>query len=218
MSVGSTTVLADFGLPPTGGSSAPLSFEMSDADLRMIVNCGSVRMLAAVTGTKLADNAAHSTLSVEGSDARLRSDRRNPMVTAERRQREDGDEVTGMHRGYEARYGIIHVRRLVLTRDGRTLTGTDTLTGRREHPFAIRFHLHPKVHPIGGGDSHSILLSRSGREWEFRFEGEAALSIEPSVYVDNGGEVADTWQVVLSGRYRSPVTAVTWLLLRSDSK
>lgn len=218
MSVGGTTVLADFGLPPTDGSSAPLSFEMSDADLRMIVNCGPVRTLASVTGTTLADNAAHSTLSVDGSDARLRSDRRNPMVTAERRPRDDGEEVTGMHRGYEARYGIVHVRRLVLTRDGRTLTGTDTLTGRREHPFAIRFHLHPKVHPIGGEDSHSILLSRSGREWEFRFEGEAALSIEPSVYVDNGGDVADTWQVVLSGRYRSPASAVTWQLLRSDSK
>ena len=215
MSVGGTTVLADFGLPPPGGSSAPLCFEMSDADQRLIVNCGPVQMLAAAAGTALPGNITHSTLSVRGSDARLRRDRGNPVVTAERRAREDGDEVSGMHRGYEARFGIVHVRRLALTRDGRVLTGTDTLTGRREHPFVIRFHLHPKVHPLGGEDSRSVLLSRGGRVWEFHFEGDAAVSIEPSVYVDKGAEIADTWQLVLTGRYRRPVSVVTWRLVRS---
>ena len=218
MSVGGTTVIADFGLPPPGGSSAPLCFEMSDADQRLIVNCGPVQPMARAAGTAPRGNSTHSTLSIRDSDARLRRDQRNPMVTAERRPRENGEEVTGMHRGYEARFGIVHVRRLALSRGGRTLTGTETLTGRREHPFVIRFHLHPKVQPLGGEDSRSVLLHRSGRVWEFHFEGDAALSIEPSVYMDNGAEIADTWQVVLTGRHRSPVSAVTWRLVRSASE
>ena len=218
MSVGGTTVVADFGLPPPGGSRAPLCFEMSDADQRLIVNCGPVQQLAPDADTAPPAHATHSTLSIGGRDARLRRDRRNPMVTVERRPRDDGDEVTGMHRGYAARFGIVHVRRLALTRGGRTLTGTETLTGRREQPFAIRFHLHPKVQPLGGEDSRSVVLQRGGRAWEFHVEGDAALTIEPSVYVDNGAEIADTWQVVLRGRYRSPVSAVTWRLVRSASE
>ncbi len=215
MSAGGTTVLADFGLPPPAGSRAPLSFEMSDADQRLIVNCGPSPMLAAARGAAPEGHAAHSTLAVGNTDARLRCRRRHPAVTAERRSSEHGEEVAGMHRGYEARFGIVHVRRLALTGDGRTLTGTDTLTGRQERSFAIRFHLHPKVRPAGGEQARLVRLCRGARVWEFQFGGDAELSVRPSVYVDNDGEIVDTWQLVLAGRYRRPVSEVTWRLVRT---
>lgn len=214
ISDGGTIVLADFGLPPPGGSNGPLAFEMSDADQRVVVNCGPLETLKQASGVAPSGAAAHSTLVVAGAEPRLRHRRKNPMVTAERAALEDGNEITGLHRGYQAQFGITHLRRLALTDGGRTLTGTDTLTGRREHPVAIRFHLHPKVHPVGGDDSHSARLNRSGRMWEFRFDGEVTLSIEPSRYVDNNGDVTDTWQLVLKGRYSGPVTAVSWRLSR----
>ena len=215
MSVGGTTVVADFGLPPPQGSQAPLCFEMSDADQRLIVNCGPAAAVAGARGAAPEAHAVHSMLSVDGCEAQLRRHPRHSAVTAERCPREDGEEVAGLHRGYEARFGLVHVRRLALTHGGRTLKGTDTLTGRRERPFVIRFHLYPKVRPTGGEHARMVRLGRAGRVWEFQYEGDVELSLQPSVYVDDGGAVVDTWQLVLAGHFRRPVSEVVWRLVRT---
>ncbi len=216
MSSGGTTVLADFGLPQPGGCAGPLAFEMSDAGDRLIVSAWSNPERPAGRRRGPAGIAAHSTLAVADDEPRLHRRRTDdPLVSAERSRRNDGEEITGLHRGYESRFGLTHGRRLALTHGGRVLTGTDTLTGRRERPYRVRFHLHPRIQPIGGGHSRSVWLNRSGRMWEFRFEGDARLTIEPSVYEEDDGTVTDTWQLVLTGRYRRPISVLTWTLARS---
>ena len=53
--------------------------------------------------------------------------------------------------------------------------------------YAVRFHLHPEVDAeLDMGGSAVSLALRSGEIWVFRHDGAAELTLEPSVYLENG--------------------------------
>ena len=67
---------------------------------------------------------------------------------------------------------------------------------------SVRFHLHPDVDAVAdlGGAAVSMAL-KSGEIWVFRHDGSGELSLEPSVYLENGRlKPRPSKQVVLSGR------------------
>jgi len=117
---------------------------------------------------------------------------------------DDGKRVELSQNGYQLTHGLTHARILDLADDGRGLVGEDLITtlkeddeprfakaldrsGLRGIPFTVRFHLHPDVDAVLdlGGAAVSLAL-KSGEIWVFRHDGSAELSIEPSVYLENG--------------------------------
>jgi uncharacterized heparinase superfamily protein len=141
----------------------------------------------------------------------------------------------GSHDGWLRSHGLVHARSLRLGLDGRGITGEDILevptpeAARafdraldagllRGIGFAIRFHLHPDVDAELdlGGTAVSMEL-KSGEIWVFRHDGRAALSLEPSVYLE-GGRLAPraTRQVVLSGLTTERATRVGWTISKAQ--
>jgi uncharacterized heparinase superfamily protein len=139
------------------------------------------------------------------------------------------------HDGYEASHGLIHMRRLDQSADGRTLAGEDTLmaitdTDKRLFDramdavqlqgiaYSVRFHLHPDVDAVldMGGAAVSLAL-KSGEIWVFRHGGEAQLSLEPSVYLEkNRLKPRATKQIVLTARALEYASRVTWTLAKAQ--
>ncbi|MEM8958619.1 MAG: heparinase II/III family protein [Pseudomonadota bacterium] len=142
------------------------------------------------------------------------------------------------HDGYAQSHGLIHVRRLDLGVDGRALAGEDVLTAEGDAEkrrfnravdraaksgspgvgYTIRFHLHPDVDArldLGGRAVSLTLLS--GEVWIFRHSSAARMSLDPSVYLENTRATpVASQQIVLSGRAKSPVTAVKWNLAKAQ--
>ena len=135
------------------------------------------------------------------------------------------------HDGYRPTHGLTHLRRLDLSADGRALMGEDTLgamsvadrklfaraiaaTSLRGVRFMIRFHLHPDVEAALEPDGRSVRLDlRSGEVWLFRHEGEATLSLEPSVYLQRGRiRPRATSQIVLTGIVAEYPGQANWTL------
>ncbi len=102
--------------------------------------------------------------------------------------------------------------------DGRDLSGEDTLAALEQHhqrrfdavmdarqlqgvPFSLRFHLHPDVDAELdlGGTAVSMAL-RSGEIWIFRYEGQAELLLESSVYMEKTRLKPRATKQVFSGR------------------
>jgi uncharacterized heparinase superfamily protein len=84
-------------------------------------------------------------------------------------------------------------------------------------PYDIRFHLHPEVDASVdmGGAAVSIAL-RSGEIWIFRADGGAALSLQPSVYLEKTRlKPRATKQIVLSGRALGYATRMRWSLAKA---
>ena len=84
--------------------------------------------------------------------------------------------------------------------------------------FSLRFHLHPEADPqVDLGGAAISLTLKSGEIWVFRHDGTAEMTLEPSVYLENGRlKPRATQQIVLSGRTMSYATRVRWSLTKAQ--
>jgi len=84
--------------------------------------------------------------------------------------------------------------------------------------FDIRLHLHPDVDSaIDLGGAAVSMAQKSGEIWVFRHDGQFELSLEPSVYLENGRlKPRATKQIVLSGRAMEYATRIRWTLSKAQ--
>jgi uncharacterized heparinase superfamily protein len=155
-------------------------------------------------------------------------------VWAERSEGDGEHRLSLSHDGWLATHGLTCFRELALTSNGRALGGEDSLLAvspeeRRIFdyamdevklggiPFSVRFHLHPDADPEldMGGKAVSIAL-RSGEIWVFRHDGTGELSLEPSVYLEQGRlNPRPTQQIVLAARVMDYAGHLSWTLAKA---
>ncbi len=234
MAGSATIVVCDAAPPPPariarGGCASTLAIEVSDADQRLIVNCGGPDGAASIPdelARALRSTAAHSTLVLADSNSTALNDDGTlgagvATVELDREEREGTSRIVASHDGYARRFGLIHQRTLVLAASGRELRGDDALlpAPRRRRAgggaFAIRFHLAPGVEVTPTADGLAALLRIDhGPLWQFRCRG-GTLAIEDSLWVDSAGAPHATKQFVIEGHAPAGGTSIGWLLKRA---
>lgn len=223
-----------------------LAFELTSGRRPLIVSCGSGASFGEDWRRAGRATASHSTVAVEGySSSRLSGAgsgaRREYLedvprtVRVERTAGSDGIHLLSGHDGYGPTHGLTHMRRLDLDPAGRLLTGTDTLSAftaedRRAFDaamtrmrlqgvaFAAHFHLHPDVDATLDMGGHAVSLAlKSGEIWVFRHDGAAALSLEPSVYLESGRlKPRAAQQIVLSAKVMDYGHQIGWTLAKAQ--
>jgi len=156
-------------------------------------------------------------------------------VLCEQSDVEDGVRLELSHNGFQPTHGLTHARTLDIAEDGRGLIGEDLLTTLTKDdevrfdraldhtslqgvPYTVRFHLHPDVDAKldMGGKAVSMAL-KSGEIWVFRADGQVGMTLDASVFLENGRlKPRGTHQVVLSGRAMSYATRVRWSLTKAQ--
>jgi len=218
LGAGKCLVLVDTGAPaPRDGHAGAASFELSFGRERLIVNCGDSRTADPAWRRAGKATAAHSTLSIadtnsseiqdDDADNKARG-RRIATVTCDRNDADGDSWLTVSHDGYTAPFGLTHRRRLYVSASGVDLRGEDALIqndrgdnpdAQPDHPYTIRFHLHPAVAASLSRDGEAVLLRPpSGVGWRFRAAG-AALELTESIYL-TGAAPKRTQQIVLSAK------------------
>lgn len=234
LAAGRALLIMDCGRIPHGSASSTahagcLSFEFSTGSQRLVVNCGDAPGEARWGGA-LRATAAHSTITIaDRTMARMLSGRMADLlgprlisgpenVASNRLETDSGWMVEAAHDGYRSLFGIVHERRVTLSRDGRRLIGADRLLpkeprgGREPLPLAARFHIHPDVRVSSSQGGGAILKLPSGDGWRFQATG-GELSIEKSIYL--GSETArNCEQLVLSGQVRNETVDLHWVFER----
>ncbi len=247
LSGGRTTILVDAAMPPGGAAgrqahASTNAFELTSGRRPVVVSCGSGAVFGPDWRLAGRATASHSTLEIEGfSSSRLGNSEDGAM--AERAEvptlrvlpGENGAGVHLVHNGWAATHGVSHIRDLMLTNDGRHLTGIDKLSAistvekRRFEKlmidgrlkginFAVRFHIHPDVEARldMGGTAVSLAL-KSGEIWVFRQDGGAVMALEPSIYLEKARlRPRQTVQIVLSARALDFETQVGWTLAKAQ--
>jgi uncharacterized heparinase superfamily protein len=235
LQAGRSLVLVDSGRPPPPGydhlaHAGTLSLEMSVGRERLIVNCGAQACSssggAAEWRAAQRSTAAHSTAVLgDTNSSELLADgglgARRAAVTCRRDEDEGAIWLEASHDGYQPVFGLTHQRRLFLAAGGEDLRGEDRVSGEAAPAppcdFALRFHLHPDVRAMIAQDGRSVVLRLpKGGGWRFRSSG-AALTLEPSVYLGQPGQVRRSQQIVLGGTTEGKDMAVKWALQRMES-
>lgn len=238
LALGSTTVIADTGAPPSpdlshAAHAGCLSFELSSAQRQFIVNCGvdsfgadDFRPLARAT-------AAHSTATVnDTSQARFNfSPGMNgflgtPLIAGPktvRCQRSDSPGVqafSASHDGYSRAFGIVHEREMALSSEGAVLEGTDRFlrsgkpgSGDAGDRIAIRFHLHPDVELYRDADGRLVLIADGPDQWTF-FCDAVAPAIEESIFFAGVGGPRKSRQMALHFK-ASEIGAIEWRFVQA---
>ncbi len=230
--------IVDAGQPPPRAYSSRahagcLSFELSDGPSRLVVNCGAPPPGSEQWRQLARSTAAHSTVTVgDTSSCRfvpedgVGSFLGTPIlsgprvVEAKRDTLRDDDRPSAAlamsHDGYRALFGVIHVRRLVLTADGSRLSGSDTIhapnpsrASGAADGYVVRFHLHPLVRVERDADGRGATLTLpDGRVWAFD-AGGLPVTVEESVFFAAPGGARRTEQLVITGAWRTTPT-VEW--------
>jgi uncharacterized heparinase superfamily protein len=235
LSAEATTIIMDAAPPPMsrvsgGGCASTLGFELSDGAHRVVINCGGANAGGALLPVSLAEGlrttAAHSTLTIADSNSTAtHSDgtlgKGVTEVLLDRQENEGSSRIEASHNGYARRYGLIHRRTMVLSGDGRDVSGIDILLPaekkrkRATHPFALRFHLAPEVEATPTADAMGALLRIDGGAlWQFRCRG-GTLTIDESVWVDGEGRPQSTTQLVVTGEAPPGGATIGWALKRA---
>ena len=229
-------VICDAGAPPPppaaiAAHAGCLSFEFSAGRSRIVVNCGAPLPGKPSLRDAARQTAAHSTLVIDNvSSSQFATTRGIERIldgtivagprtlTVDRREQTDATVLDLSHDGYAATFGLIHTRRLMLSRDGRQLMGMDGLVAgkasgqRTPKRFDIRFHLHPDVRVDGDATEEGLVLIVGGERISFDAKG-ASLSVEESVLFATPKGSQRTLQIVLSGD-AVPNNSVEWSFTR----
>ena len=219
---GRSLLLVDLGAPPPHPFDAEahaglLSFEFSVGRERLIVNCGTAPAGQDEWRQALAATAAHSTLTLEDTNAcGILSDglgHRPHEVSGQRFEQDGTQSVEMMHDGYVNHFRVLHHRTLSLLPEGEELCGREVLAGEPGHNFSLRWHLHAAVRAsLAHGGQTALLRTPSGAGWRLRATG-GDLGLESSIYC--GGDMPRrSLQLKLSGSMRSDPTVIEWTLTR----
>lgn len=227
------------------GHASTAAFEMTSARRPLIVSCGSGRQFGADWWRAGRATVSHSALTIGGSSSSRMLDGKGresggsygdvaQVFDEKRAGLPDGLHLSLSHDGWAKTHGLSHTREFWLTPDGRKLSGLDRLAPhndiekqRLERALsdhwvegigaAIRFHLHPDVDATLdlGGTAVSMAL-KSGEIWVFRHDGRAALTLEPSIYLDNARlRPRQTLQIILTARLRENETRIGWTFAKA---
>ena len=139
------------------------------------------------------------------------------MVSCNKHNDKESPYIEATHSGYMANYGLSHNRMLKLDDKGESLIGEDQLSGKVDVPFSIRFHLHPNVRAISvKNGEEAFVTTKSGSTWLFKVKG-ANISVEDSVYCNQGSTPRRAQQIVFDGTTINTTTKIKWEMIKQKS-
>lgn len=245
LSAGRSTVIVDTAppAPGPGAHAATLGFELVSGRRPLIVNCGDGRAFGPAWARASRAAPLHSTAWIAGVSP-SRPARAGPpagpfahgpeRVTMLRDGPARGGGLLLSHDGYAHSHGLVHVRRLDLSEDGRMLGGEDALCAttpaqRRRFarmrarmgaalPWEVRLHLHPDVALVQQQGSGVLRLRLgSGETWLFGAQGAAQVRVAASVWLDPARAApVPARQIVMQAWLDAPEGRIGWTLAKSQ--
>jgi uncharacterized heparinase superfamily protein len=209
-----------------------LAFEFSDADDRIVINCGTPVHDSPELSAAGRMMEAHSTLTLDGAPVggSYSSGLLGRMLArgAPRRTRPGlprvesspvGALVEGSRNLQAGASSLVHHRTVFLSARGNDLRGEDTLQAREDRStaevsFAIRFHLHPTVNATLSQDGASVMLKTEHAGWRFLASG-AKIGLEESIRLWGSDGPRKSVQIVLRAD-AGAAARVVWAFKRAD--
>ncbi len=190
-------------------SKAPHAIEVYIGKTRMVGSCGTIYKKDKKWKDSLLSASAHSSLIIENTNAYYCDEPIN--LTSNKRYQKNGSEIVFLrHDGYRKKFSATCFRTIEVSRSGKNIAILDQINSDKLLKFDIRIHLNPKIRTSLSMDKKTAILIFDGHGWNFSFQGNVNLLLEPSIFVQDDGEVKKTNQLILQGETLKENTEVLW--------
>ena len=190
-------------------SNAPHAIEINLGKNRLLGSCGTIYKKNKSWRESLLSAAAHSSLILENTNPN-KSNGSDSFVFSKRYQKNGSEIVFLRHEGYKNKFTATCSRTIEVNRTGKNIAILEEIQAFKLLKFDIRIHLNPKVKVSLSLDKNKALLILDGQGWDFSFQGNVKLLLEPSIFVEDNGKVKQTNQLILHGETLEERTEVLW--------
>ena len=201
-----------------------LSFEMSYDNEKIITNCGSIEKRIGKKPEFLRYSAAHSTIILNNTNiselVEKKSYKRIPQtIEYNYYELKDSFLYEAIHDGYKDNLKSIIKRKIFISKKNTKITGEDTIISTKLNAqkkiYSIRFHLTPNCSCLITNNKKSILIKTiSKTSWVFKSVNK--LTLEDSIYINDGKRINKTKQIVISGIASTPKKTEKWSISKIE--
>ena len=190
-------------------SKAPHAMEINIGKTRLLGSCGTIYKKDKKWKDSLLSAPAHSALILENTNA-LYCDELTDFTSIKRYQKNGSEIVSLKHDGYRKKFSAICSRTIEVNRSGRNIAILDHISSDKLLKFDIRIHLNPKIKTSLSLDKKTAILIFDDQGWNFSFQGNVNLFLEPSIFVQDDGQVKKSYQLIMHGETLTENTEVLW--------
>ena len=190
-------------------SNAAHAIEINLGKNRLLGSCGTVYKKNNSWRKSLLSSSAHSALTLEKTNPCNNSE--GETIAFSKRYQKNGSELVFLrHEGYKNKFTATCSRTIEVNRTGKNIAILDEIQAFKLLKFDIRMHLNPKIKVSLSLDKKKALLILDGQGWNFSFQGKAKLLLEPSIFVEDNGQIKKTNQLILHGETLEEKTEILW--------
>ena len=203
--------------------SGTLSFEMSYDNEKIFTNCGSIEKRIGKKPEFLRFSAAHTTLILNNTNiselVEKKSYKRIPqLIKYNYEELDDAFLYESIHDGYSKNFKSVIKRKMLISKKNIGINGEDTIISTklssRKKIYNIRFHLTPNCSCLITNNEKNVLIKTNlNNSWIFKSENK--LTLEDSIYINDGKRISKTKQIVISGVVSSPKKTETWSIYKT---
>ena len=199
------------------------AIEISSQGEKIITSCGSIEKRIGKKPEYLRYSAAHSTIILNNTNiselVENKSYKRAPKKIIFLSE-EDKNYIIwkSTHDGYVDNFKKIVKRSIFISKDENKIIGQDSIISTKMHSkkisYSIRFHLMPNSNCLITNNYKSVLIkTKLNQTWIFK--SNSKISIEDSIYINNGKKVEQNKQIVINGTADDKKKIENWSLIKS---
>ena len=198
--------------------SGTLGIEISLGKEKLITNCGSIEKRIGKKPEFLRYSAAHSTITLNNTNitelVEKKSYRRGPQkLYFKSEENIEFMNWVGSHDGYLKNFNKVVKRNIKISKNSWLIEGVDEIISIKNNSkkviFNIRFHLTPSCTALLTNNKYSVLI-RTKKNNSFIFTSDCKLTLDDSIYINNGRLIEKTKQIVISGHASIIKKSINW--------
>jgi len=226
----------DCGNPPANAFSryyqaGCLSFELTSNKQKIICNSGYGKYLSQKITSISRSTASHSTLYINDTSSCVFQKNKiinkvygNSLIQKHRiidknyLDNKNSYSISAAHNGYEKRFGYIHKRSILISKEEDKIFGQDELKKTKNYSnklnYFVRFHVYPGIKIVKTKAGNSILISLSNREGWLLSSKTNNFKIEKDIFLGNKNRIINNESVHISGNIDKEIILIKWEIER----
>ena len=204
-----------------------MAFELTSNKKKIICNSGYGKYLSQKINSISRSTAAHSTLYINDTSSCVFQKNKfinkvygnslilkHKIISKNYLDNKNYYSISAAHNGYEKRFGYLHERSVIISKNDDKIFGCDELKKTKNYSdklnYFVRFHIYPGTKIVKTKAGNSILISLSNGEGWLLSSKTNSFEIEKNIFLGNKNKIISSESVYISGNIDKEIISIKW--------